>query len=419
MPVPAMNLPDVRSLSYCGGCLLAILLAGCQHGEAPATTGATKSAAPKDQTPLKAELVTVQPRPWRTAVRSQGQLVADEASIVGAKVAGRVASVSVDLGDFVHQGDVLAQLDESELQLQLKQAAAQLAQARAAVGLSPDQADDAVNREKSPVVRQERAIQIEAQANLARLKQLQERNAVTQADLETSAAALAVAEARYASALNAVEEKLATIQVRRAEYLLAQDRLQQAVIRAPFDGLIQMRQAAPGTYLGVGDAVCTLVRTDPLRYRGTVSERYALSLREGQEVLVELDGLPEPISTRISRISPVLEDFSRALIFEAVLPNPDGRLRSGLFAEAEVVVDTHAEALAVPESAVIEFAGVEKVWKVDSGAASEVPVQTGRRERGMIEIVSGLQAGDAVIRTGTEGRSGPVVSPTVTENMGG
>lgn len=401
------------------GLCCVLLLFGCQHAEDSTETTANKAAASAEKPPLKAELAKVEPRPWRTTIRSQGQLVADEASIVGAKVAGRVASVSVDLGDFVHQGDVLAQLDDSELQLQLKQAAAQLAQTRAAVGLAADQADDAVNRENSPVVRQERAVQIEAQANLARLKQLQERNAVTLADLETSAAAVAVAEARYASALNAVEEKLALIQVRRAEYLLAQDRLQQAVIRAPFDGLIQMRQAAPGAYLSVGDAVCTLVRTDPLRYRGTVSERYALTLREGQEVLVQLDGIPEPISTRITRISPVLEDFSRALIFEADLPNADGRLRSGLFAEAEVVVDTQSEALAVPATAVIEFAGVEKVWKVDQGTAVEVPVQTGRRERGLIEIISGLNAGDAVVRTGTEGRSGPVAAPATTENMGG
>lgn len=345
--------------------------------------------------------------------------MADEASIVGAKVAGRVAAVSVDLGDFVHQGDALAQLDESELKLQLTQAAAQLAQARAAVGLGPDQADDSVNRENSPVVRQERAVLVEAQANLARLMQLQERNAVTQADLETSAAAVAVAEARYASALNAVDEKLAIIQVRRAEYLLAKDRLEQATIRAPYDGLIQTRQAAPGSYLSVGDAVCTLVRSDPLRYRGTVSERYALSLREGQEVLVQLDGIPEPISTRVTRISPVLEDFSRALIFEAVLSNSNGRLRSGLFAEADVVIDSQSEALAVPASAIIEFAGVEKVWKVAEGTATEVPIQTGRREHGLVEIVSGLNAGDAVIRAGADGRSGPV-EPTVTsDNVGG
>jgi len=328
-----------------------------------------------------------------------------------------VEAVSVDLGDFVQQGDVIAQLDEDELQLLVTQSEAQLGQARAAVGLTADQPDDNVNRENSPVVRQERAVLDEAKTSLARLKLLEQKNAVTQADLETSAAAVAVAEARYASSLNAVEEKLAIIRVRRAEVLLAQDMLKQAVIRAPFDGLVQGRQVAAGAYLRVGDPVAMLVRIDPLRYRGTVPERYALNLRAGQEVLVHLDGLPEPISTRVSRISPAIDEFSRALVFEADLPNPGGRLRSGLFAEAEIIVDTQAEAIAVPASSIVEFAGVEKVWRVSAGSAAEVEVRTGRRERGLVEIVSGLNAGDVILQRGSEGRVGPVSA--VEENMGG
>jgi membrane fusion protein (multidrug efflux system) len=103
-----------------------------------------------------------------------------------------------------------------------------------------------------------------------------------------------------------------------------------------------------------------------------------------------------------------LEELSRSLTFEADLPNPDGRLRTGLFAEADVVVDTRGEALAVPASAVTEFAGVEKVWRVTDGEAKETPVLTGRRENGRIEIVSGVNRGDQVLRDATAGRNGPV-----------
>lgn len=364
-------------------------------------------------------LISVEPRPWKTVIRSQGGLVADESTTIGAKVAGRVAAVAVDLGDFVHAGDVLAKLDEEELKLLVLQSQAQLNQTRAAVGLKPDQADDDVNVENSPVVRQEFAILEEAKANLARLKLLQERNAITQADLEASAAAVGVAEARYAASKNAVEEKLALIRVRRAELLLAEDNLKHASIRAPFDGLVQTRQATSGSYLRVGDPVVTLVRIDPLRYHGTVPERRALNLREGQQVRVFLDGMPEPVLTRITRISPVLEEFSRALVFEADIPNTDGRLRSGLFAEAEIIVDSQAEALAVPASSIVEFAGLEKVWVVNNGEAREVSVRTGRRDDGLVEIVSGLAAGDVVITQGTDGRVGPVVEPIVDTQIGG
>jgi RND family efflux transporter MFP subunit len=378
-------------------------MSGCDHHPEPKTLGPAVPVAP-----LKAAVIPVEQRPWQTIIRSQGSLIADEASTIGAKVAGRVVSVAVDLGDYVHQGDVVAQLDEDELKLQVLQAEAQLAQSCAAIGLTPADSLETVDKEKSPPVRQEYAVLQEARANLARLKRLQEQAAVTQADLEASAAAVAVAEARFASALNGVEEKLALIKVRKAELALAKDALKHAAIRAPFDGLVQERQASPGAYLGVGQPVVTLVRTNPLRFRGTIPERHALRLQTGQEVRVRLEGEAEPLIARVSRISPALEELSRSLTFEADLPNPDSRLRTGLFAEGDVVVDTRGEALAVPASAVTEFAGVEKVWRVNDGEAKETPVLTGRRERGQIEIVSGVKRGDQILRDAATGRNGPI-----------
>ncbi len=390
-------------------------LLGCHPAAVPRTAKSVEAPA----APLETPLSPVESRSWRTVVRSQGGLVADEATIIGAKVAGRVATAEVDLGDFVREGDVLARLEDADLKLLVAQAEAQLAQARAGVGLTGDQSEETVQRENSPVVRQERAVWDEAKANLARLKLLDEQKAATRADLEAAAALVAVSEARYASSLNAVEEKLATIRLRRAEWQLARENLEHAVIRAPFDGLIQARQAAAGSYLRVGDPVVTLVRIDPLRYRGTVPERLALQLRNGQEVRVKLDGVAEPLVTRVARISPALDELSRALVFEADIPNADGRLRSGLFAEAEVVIDADSPGLAVPATSVFEFAGVQKVWRVREGTAMEVEVTTGRREPGVIEIVAGLEAGDQVIRRGSEGRAGPVVAATEPEHVGG
>lgn len=414
--VPAMPPLTLLRCYFVFAIIAGGLSAGCQHAAAPTAPAVTNVPPVK---PLQAELVTVASRPWKTVIRSQGGLIADEVTVIGAKVAGRVARIAVDLGDFVQQGDVIAELDLEELQLRVRQAEAELSQARAAIGLTPDRSDDDVNREKSPVVLQEKAVLEEARANMARFKLLQSRNAATQADLETSEAAVAVAEARYAASLNAVEEKIAIIRVRRAALLVAQDALKQATIRAPFDGLVQARQAASGAYVSVGDPVATLVRIDPLRYSGTVPERHALHLRPGQEVLVHLDGLPEPISTRLTRISPAIEELSRALTFEADIPNSDGRLRSGLFAEAEIVIDSAGQALAVPESSVVEFAGVEKVWQVHEGEAKEVRVQTGRREQGLIEITSGLAKGDLIIVKGSDGRTGPVENATPQESVGG
>jgi hypothetical protein len=100
----------------------------------------------------------------------------------------------------------------------------------------------------------------------------------------------------------------------------------------------------------------------------------------------------------------VVEEASRALAFEAAVDNSAGRLRTGLFAEADVIVDPGAQSLAVPPAAVTEFAGVEKVWKVVDGVAGEQVVRTARRETGAIEIVEGLAPGDLVLANAAEGK---------------
>jgi RND family efflux transporter MFP subunit len=319
-----------------------------------------------------------------------------------------VATVAVDLGDFVHEGDVLVRLEDEELRLQVQQAEAMLAQATAVIGLKPSDPLDMLDKEKSPPVRQEKSLMLEAKANLERTRQLHQQGAVPAADVEQRAALFAVAEARYLSALNSVDERIALVGVRRAELALAKEALAQARVLAPFSGFVQTRSTSPGAYVQVGDPVVTLVRSDPLRYRGSVPERHALRLQTGQEVQITVDGIAARLSARITRISPALDESNRSLTFEANVPNPDGQLRTGLFAEAEVIVDPNAVALAVPMSSVVEFAGVEKVWVVEDGMAREQPVTTGRRGHGAIEIVSGISAGALVLKQGNRGRSGPV-----------
>jgi multidrug efflux pump subunit AcrA (membrane-fusion protein) len=365
--------------------------------EPPAGVVPEPEPGPKSTTPV----VTVEPQPWTTSVRSQGGLVADELTVIGAPLAGRVAEVSVELGQRVQQGDVLVRLDDTELALRVEQSAAQLGRARAALGLDADERDDAVDVASAPEVLREQARVDEARTQLERLQVLFGRSAISRTDLDAAVAALAVAEATLASARQQVEEKIAIVKVHRAELALAREACSQAVVRAPFDGLVQSRHgSAPGASVREGDALVTVVRTDPLRFRGTVPERQALKLREGQPVTVYLDGATAPIKATVARIAPVLDETSRTLLFEADIPNPDGLLRSGLFAQADIVVDAESEALVVPVTSVLEFAGTQKVWLLEPGGRSprSVPVRTGRRRQGLVEIVSGLSSGDQVVQ---------------------
>jgi RND family efflux transporter MFP subunit len=359
---------------------------------------------PQDVPTIQAEVLTIDTAVWPTVVRTQGTLAADEVAVVGTKVAGRIATVHVDLGDMVRAGDRLATLDEEESRLQVLQAEAQLAEARAAVGLRADEPVESLDRDKAPPVRQEKALWDEARESIVRARGLQARNAISEAEIERLNAAERVAAARYASSLNSVDEKIALIGVRTAELQLARQRWNDAIIRTPFDGQILQRQVAPGEYVPLGHGIATVVRSSSLRFRGTIPERHAQQLTLGQSVTLRIESIAEPRVVKVTRISPVLNELSRALLFEALVDNSDGRLRTGLFAEGEVVLNPDARSLVVPRTAVAEFAGAEKVWKIVDGTAREVEVRTGLHRAEEVEIVGGLVSGDRILRNARLGR---------------
>ncbi len=368
---------------------------------------------------IEAHVVALQMTRWPKTVRSQGSLYADEQSVVGAKVAGRVAEVHGDVGDAVKAGDPLVTLDQEDFLLEVQQAEAQLLQARSSVGLRAGDPIEKLDPENAPPVRQERALWKETQSSLERIASLQKQNAMSQGEYDLAAAAERVAEARYASAVNGVREKIALIELRQVELAVARERLKDAVIPAPLDGFVLNRQVAPGTYLSVGQAVAVVVRTHPLRFRGTVPERYAQSVQVGQAIQLQIESVAEPRKAHVTRVSPALDQRSRALSFEALIDNEDQSLRAGLFAEAEVVIQPDAEALVVPESAITEFAGAVKAWKVVDGMSVEQEVRIGTRREQGLEIVQGLEIGDVILRDAAEGRVAkvnPILDPALADS---
>ena len=384
------------------------MLSGC-HEEPPAAK--VNETAAQELPVIQAETIVVGPSILPTTVRSQGSLVADEVTVVGARVAGRVAEVFVDVGDSIEAQAPLAALDNQEFELEVALAKTQLLQARAALGLAPDDPLEQLSPLKSPPVREAQAVWDEAKTRTARVQKLRPKNAATQEDLDTALAAERVAEARHASALNGVMEKIALIRVRAAELALAEQRLADAAIPAPFAGDIEQRHIAPGAFVQVGSPVVTLVRTSTLRFRGTLPERHARELAVGQQVRLNVETIADPLTAKISRISPVVEESNRSLMFEVAIDNPDKRLRTGLFVEAEVFIDPDAEAIVIPADALSEFAGAEKVWKVVAGVAQEQVVTTGRRSEAGIEITSGLSAGDVILTDASRGRIARVQPP--------
>jgi RND family efflux transporter MFP subunit len=376
--------------------------------------------APQVESPLAVEeaplpeirvaVMSISPQPWPSIVRTQGSLAADEITTVGAKVAGRIIAVNVDLGDPVQASQPLLSLDQEEFLLSVAQTEAQWLQARAAVGLKPEDDVANLNPLNAPPVREAQALWDEAKQQVERIRQLTEKNAASEAQLQQVEAEERVCEARHASAINSVREKIAMISVRAAELSLARERLAEAQVQAPFEGVVQNRFVAPGTYVQVGDPLVSLVKTSVLRFRGTIPERHAQALKIGQRLALVIESSKLPREAVVTRISPALDEMSRSLLFEATIENPSADLRPGLFAEAEVVLNPEAQAMVIPRSALIRFAGVEKVWRVSNGVAGEVVVRVGRQEPDRVEILDGLAEGDVILRQGEQGQQAKVTA---------
>jgi RND family efflux transporter MFP subunit len=368
-------------------------LTGCS-GDSSATASPPSGQAPKAR---EVRVVpAVEARVPRT-VAVTGTLAAEEQIVLSLKVSGRLAELTVDLGSPVRRGQVVARLDPTDFQLRLEQTEAALQQARVRLGLLARGTDDRVEADKTSIARQARAVLDEARLNRERSVRLAELELIARAQLDTAVAAEVVAEGRYQDALEEARNRQGMLAQRRSELALARQQLDDTLLRAPVDGMIRERRASVGEYLVAGAPIATLVRVHPLRLVLAVPERAAAGIRAGQEVQVTVDGDPTAYRGRVARLSPSIQEQSRTLTVEAEVPNEQGRLRPGAFAKADIVVAADQPAIFVPASAIVVFAGTEKVLTVREGKSLELRVQTGRREGDRVEIVTGVTAGQPIV----------------------
>jgi RND family efflux transporter MFP subunit len=374
---------------------LLMLAAGCT-GESPATASQDKAPATPPPRPVRV-FAAAEERVARTVVAT-GTLAAEDQVVVGTKVPGRLAEIAVDMGTRVRRGDVVARLDASDYRLRVEQADAALQQARVRLGLPPSGTDERVNPEQTSIVRQARAVLEEARLTRDRAARLVEQELIARAQFDTAEANLKVAEGRYHDALEEVRTRQALLAQRRSELELARQQLADTAMVTPIDGAVAVKQASVGEYLAAGAPVATVVRLHPLRLRMNVPEREAAGVRVGQAVRLTLEGDPVAYQGRVVRLSPIVQEQNRTLSVEAEVPNERALLRPGAFARAEIVSEASQPVIRVPADTIVTFAGIEKVLVVRQGTIAELRVQTGRRSGDTVEIVSGLRAGEEIVR---------------------
>ena len=374
-----------------------LLLASCQTERAAtaASARATGGGAPTKSRTVKvasAALGTIS----RT-VEVNGTLAAQDQVAVAFKVAGRIDRLPVDLGDNVKPGQLLAGLDRTDFDLAVAQASAALEQARARLGLTANQADTQVVVERAPLVLQAKAALDEARLSRDRAQQMFDQKLISKADFDTADANFRIADGRHQDAIEEIRNRQAALSQRKTELQLARQRLADSELRAPIAGAVLTREGSVGQYVAPGTSVVTIVRMSPLRLQLPVPERAAAGVRVGQSITLRLENDANTYSGVVSRLSPAIDPTNRTLLVEAMIPNESGRLKPGSFVQASLVTKVGEQAIFVPSSALVVFAGIEKVYLVEQGKSVERLVRSGRRDEGRIEIVEGLKAGDRVV----------------------
>jgi membrane fusion protein (multidrug efflux system) len=321
--------------------LSALASAGCARNDAT-------SAKSDTGRPVTVTTTVLRPRPFNDALQALGTAQADESVTVTAKVSDVVTRLAFDSGERVRKGQLLADMNSRAQQADVAAAEAALRDAEQ---------------------------QLRRGAELAK--------------------AQLIARGQYDTLRANRDAAAASVQARRAAVA---DR----TITAPFAGVLGLRQVSLGALVAPGTVITTLDDDSTIKLDFTLPESALSSLSEGQAISATSDAWPgQAFGGRIADIDSRVDPETRAVRVRAELPNPEGKLRQGMLLRVLVQLPTR-QALVLPELAVLQEAEQSSVFRVGAGGkVAQVPVKLGTRREGVVEVRSGLKAGDRVVVEGT------------------
>jgi len=403
-----MNRFSVLFLAMAAG--LPLLTTGC-HKAADAQLAKAEVAAPD---PVVVTVAPVETRKVQRRASVVGTLTGFEEFTMTPKVEGRVEKILFDVGGRVKPGTTMLELDAVDYQLAVEEAERGLETELARLGVEKMPAEP-FEIEQLPSVVRARLMAENAKRRADRQRNLFQTNAVSQEIYEQSLTDQEVAQASYTQARFDARTTWASVRHRQAVLDVTKQKLEETNLRAPkFDpgpefgktpvsyvvakrmvSVSEMVRAFPST------PVFELVIDDILKFKTAIPERYLPLVHVGQKVELKVEAWPnEVFPATVSRIEPCITPENRTFLVEALVPNSDHRLMAGGFAKAEAVLDENARALAVPLDAIVQFAGVTKVFRVADNAVSEVVVKLGGRGPGWVEVIGDLKGSDTVVTSG-------------------
>jgi len=331
------------------------------------------------------------------------------------KVSGYLEKISVQMGDSVRQGQVVAQIDRAEFLEKVREIDAKVAQAKAQYAELEAGTRVEDIREAEEAVKQAQSRFNNAKLQRERILALYNRQVISKKELDVSEMDYNVTEAQLAGAeqrLKSLKEgarpevrAAALGKLKEMEAILAQEqiRLQNTQIVAPFSGEIIRRNVDSGALVSPSTPLVTLVHLETLKVVANVLEKDIALVKVGMKVKVLPEAYPDkPFEGTIVRINKALDLATRTLQAEINIPNPGHLLKPGMFARIEVALKQKPDALAVPREAAFEEGGKRFVFVVEGSQAFRRAVVTGIEQDRLIEVVEGLKDGDKVVIRGQE-----------------
>ena len=276
-----------------------------------------------------------------------GKLMPDEEVDLSFEASGKIIDINFTEGSSVKKGQLLAKVNDSQLQ-------AQLARLEAQMPLAEDR-----------VFRQNALLQRDAVSKEA-YEQVKTELATLHADIENVKASIAMTE-----------------------------------LRAPFDGVIGLRQVSTGAYASPTTVIAKRTKITPLKVEFAVPERYARQIRKGTNLTFKIEGKLEEFKAQVYATESSIDPETHTLTVRAIYPNHNGLLLPGRYADVSLKQEEISDAIAIPSEAIVPEMGKNKVFVYRSGKAYPVDVEIGIRTEAEIQIVKGLSAGDTILTSGT------------------
>ncbi|MBL8870947.1 MAG: efflux RND transporter periplasmic adaptor subunit [Planctomycetaceae bacterium] len=360
--------------------------------------------------------------PLRRFVEAVGTLYGFEEVTISSKNEGRVLRVHHDVASIVQPGELLLELDPTDAELAVAQAARSLQSELAKIGLT-EVPNDSTSVDEFPTVVSARLRYVNAQARVQRSIPLRNTNAVSAEDFDQIQSEADILKSDLENQILIARHSVASARLKQAELDVAKQRLKECQIVAPIPTLtdgsstqsytVSERLVSEGSLLRPGTEVFKLVLGKTLKLRLAIPEANFENIQTGQTVEITTSTSKDNVLGTVKRISPTIDRNTRTVMVEIEVPNHDGSLRAGSFVRGRIITGETAEALLIPQEGLYSFAGITKIFVMENGVAREHKVTVGEKSGDFVELVSPTLPRNAIIITSGQKQLSDGISVTL------